>query len=150
MCDTTWANHSWGQPQIWFGQMEDRHESVMTAGITSTTASFHLPCPFTPSAPSLSPTLNTSFYPSVHSLCPFPVLSPPVSLHRTPRLLRRLPSRWQDLNIDDDKCPNLSRAISISGAEGEGVGWAPRRVCQHHIPLHSFQLQCLSFVWCSV
>lgn len=72
----------------------------------------------------LSTSLTPSFSPSVHSPCLFPVLGPPVSLHRMPRLLRRLPSRRLHLNIDDDKCPNLSRAISISRAEGEGVGWA--------------------------
>lgn len=104
--------------------MEDCREFFMTAAITGTTASSHLSFPFTLFPPSLSSILTPSFSPSVHFPCFFHVLGIPVSLHRMPRLQHRLPSRRLDLNIDDDKCPNLSRAISISRAEGEGVGWA--------------------------
>lgn len=43
MTDTAWANHSWSQPPIRFGQMENRREPVMTAAIAGITTSSHLP-----------------------------------------------------------------------------------------------------------
>lgn len=144
----TWANHSWRQPPIRFGQMENRRESVMTAAIAGITTP--LICPTFPLF-LLPPSLALiHFFPSVFSACFF-LRSTCLSLQNA-QTSRRLPSPQEDLNTDDDKCPNLSRAISILGAEGEGAGQSRARpcVCQHHIPRRSINSSCLSFAWHSV
>lgn len=124
MSDTTWAITAGASLEFDLAKWKIAVNSLWQRPSLAPLLPLIYPSPFTLFPPSLSSILTPSFSPSVHFPCFFHVLGTPVFLHRMPRLQRRLPSRRLDLNIDDDKCPNLSRAISISRAEGEGVGWA--------------------------